>query len=166
MGGNDIDIGAPMFRRLSWIGFLCFGAILLPIGTVAAACSEVPLVPSFSATIDKGTFPAIISIDISLDDLRLLKGQLEVFRENDLEGYNDNLRHYLQKTKSLDKTLEIANSKGHCRQEYSILHQSIADELDKCGYEYLLVYKQYLVRYKVFSDIENQSIARCMLSSC
>ncbi|EGQ9250183.1 hypothetical protein [Vibrio parahaemolyticus] len=133
--------------RKSWIK--CIPLLILSCISFSSYPSELP---SFGETILGEQFPEYVESSSNIErGLRRYRVQLEVFREDVLEGYNRGVQEYREKLVAADTKLELDRKKGRIpKDDYQKQHNYIKEELDrsKGSGQYMKAYFTYLRKYK------------------
>jgi len=129
-----------------------------------AAPNELRL-PSLPATTLKEQFPKVPSV--ALTSLRLYRQDLEFFRKNVLEGYNQALIIHAGEVDEASKQLEKERAAGRINaDDYNRMHQYLKVELARLGKngDYLKAYLNYFSLYKDRMNWADSSIAEITAS--
>ena len=153
-------------RRLLWLPIIvCVSLTLEPSIAVALVCGQSESLPRFTATLDPSTAPAPPAEPASISSLEIYRAKLEIYRQNDVEGYNRKLIAYGDILKRLDQKFRKALSNGVCTPvEYDTLKEQLDQELTKIGSEYIDLYHRGLTPYTEYMKWCKIEIARKRLA--
>lgn len=134
--------------------YICLLCIFYGSNILADKFKLQPFPNAPDKAILKSKYPIDICDNFSdtLDFLREQKQKLEVFRQIDLEEYNEDLKKYSKDLDDYSKYLE-KNRKSISNVEYEEINQKIVSELNKTksGGEYIRPYQSYLNKYQSYN---------------
>lgn len=134
-------------------------------GASASADAQLALPPQPDPTSMENAYPAC-DFKPPLASLRHCASQLELFRQYDLESYNNRVRKYIVSLKSFDAVLEIERVDNKIDAAiYANLHSQVAQQLsdasDNNG-DCLEPYRKYFQKYSDDIAADDYAIRICI----
>jgi hypothetical protein len=143
----------------------CVLAIANPQITFAFECSKPDDIHSFAESLDPSAVPAPPTKSCPLYNLELYRSNLEIYRENTIEGYGEKLDRFVKKLVQLDEDYRITTKSKACTNEqYEATKPRIASELEKARSEYRDPYKKSMFAYYRFFELYKRTYERQRLS--
>ena len=138
---------------------------LLLFETIKCIALTVPSEPTQDLAHKLPALPALAppQTSYSLDQLESCKINLEMFRENDLEGYNSTVIDFTNSLNAFSKELETQKRQNLITLVvYNQMEDQLNQELSKCGNggSLMKIYYQYLKQYQMLVQFVNDSILK------